>query len=83
MVQVHPSLRALSEHDPTGVGGFGAYVKVLLPMDATLQGKRVVVRVTDTSRFHIVGEVIDRTPLPVNECLSPLEIEERMESMYV
>ena len=60
-----------------------AYVKVLLPMDATLQGKRVVVRVTDTSRFHIVGEVIDRAPLPVNECLSPLEIEERMESMYV
>ena len=60
-----------------------AYVKVLLPLDATLQGKRVVVRITSTSRFHIVGEVIDRTPPPLHECLSPLEIEERMKCLYV
>ena len=58
-----------------------AYVKVLLPLEDELQGTRVVVRIVETSRFHIVGEVVDRHPPPIEGLLSPDEIAERVAVM--
>ena len=63
------------------VGHTKAYVKVLLPLEDELQGTRVVVRIVETSRFHIVGEVVDRYPPPIEGQLSPDEIAERVAGM--
>lgn len=43
-----------------------------------LQGTRVLVRIVETSRFHIVGEVVDRHPAPLEGFLSPEEIAEKV-----
>ena len=56
-------------------------MKVLLPLEDELQGTRVVVRIVETSRFHIVGEVVDRYPPPIEGQLSPDEIAERVAGM--
>ena len=60
------------------VGHTKAYVKVLLPLEEGLQGTRVLVRIVETSRFHIVGEVVDRHPAPLEGFLSPEEIAEKV-----
>ena len=59
-----------------------AYIKVLIPEEIELQGKRIVVKIHEIHRFHVVGEVIDRNPAFITESLSPIEIRERMNSIY-
>lgn len=59
-----------------------AYIKVLIPIEEALRGKRIVVRVVKTERFHIVGEIIDRSPTPITETLSPDEIAGVMATIY-
>lgn len=59
-----------------------AYIKVLIEEDKELRGKRVVVRITEISRFHVVGEIVDRDPAMISEPLSPNEIREKLVAMY-
>ena len=59
-----------------------AYIKVLIPEEVELQGKRIVVKIHEIHRFHVVGEVIDRNPAFITDSLSPIEIRERMNSIY-
>lgn len=59
-----------------------AYIKVLIEEENELRGKRVVVRITEISRFHVIGEIIDRNPAFIKECLSPSEIRDYLQSIY-
>ena len=59
-----------------------SYIKVLIPIEEELRGKRVVVKVVKTDRFHIVGEIVDRCPSPITDSLSPEEIAQRVAKLY-
>ena len=59
-----------------------AYVKVLVPCREELRGKRVVVRVLEATRFHVVGEIIDEHPAFVSDHLAPDELSAYISSLY-
>lgn len=59
-----------------------AYIKVLIEEENELRGKCVVVKIVEISRFHVVGEIIDRNPAFIEEYLSPTEIREHLQTIY-
>lgn len=64
------------------VGHTKAYIKVLVKGEEALRGKRVVVRICETHRFHLVGEIIDAAPsLEVPAC-SPAELDALVKDLY-
>ncbi len=44
------------------VGHNKSYVKVLVKRDESLIGHQIIVKVTETHKWHVYGEVIDRNP---------------------
>ena len=59
-----------------------AFIKVLIKEENELRGKRVVVRITEISRFHVVGEIVDRNPAFIEDHLSPNEIRDYLADHY-
>ena len=47
------------------VGHTKAYVKVLIPNDESLMGKEVLVKIVAVFKWHVVGEIIDKSPEPL------------------
>lgn len=65
------------------VGHTKAYVKVLLPMCESLRGKRVAAKITQITRFHVVGEIVDANPPSIAEHFSPEELAAYMATLYL
>ena len=42
-----------------------SYVKVLIPKDEELYGKELLVKIKEVSKWHCVGEIIDKNPKPI------------------
>ena len=42
-----------------------SYVKVLIPKDEELFGKELLVKIKEVSKWHCVGEIIDKNPKPI------------------
>ncbi|KAK8797397.1 hypothetical protein WA158_004605 [Blastocystis sp. Blastoise] len=57
------------------VGHTKAYIKVLIPYDASLIGKSIIVKIINTFRFHIVGRVICRDPEELTQSCSPYDYD--------
>ena len=64
------------------VGHTKSYIKVLVKGEESLRGRRVVVKITEVHRFHVVGDVVDANPSFVVPSCSPDELDEQMRVIY-
>ena len=64
------------------VGHTKAYIKVLVKGEEVLRGKRVVVRIREAHRFHLVGEIIDAAPSFAVPSCSPSELDALVKDLY-
>ena len=76
----------------TLVGHTKAYVKVLVKKreDMDLLGRQVIVKVTSTHKWHIVGDIIEYNPQPVpvdedyfEKCLKKREEEAKQKKIQI
>ena len=68
--------------DAFPVGHTKSYIKVLVKGEESLRGRRVVVKITEVHRFHVVGDVVDANPSFVGPSCSPDELDEQMRVIY-
>jgi threonylcarbamoyladenosine tRNA methylthiotransferase CDKAL1 len=54
-----------------------SYAKVILPREADLIGKQVIVKVIDVHKWHVLGEIIDRHPKTIH-----VNFEDHFKGMY-
>ena len=64
------------------VGHTKAYIKVRVKGEEALRGKRVVVRICEAHRFHLVGEIIDAVPSFAVPSCSPSELDALVKDLY-
>ncbi len=54
-----------------------SYAKVLIKRDPQLVGKQVIVKIVDTHKWHVYGEIIDSCPKPIH-----VNFEDHFKGMY-
>lgn len=64
------------------VGHTKSYIKVLLPLNESLRGKRVAAKIIQIARFHVVGEIVDENPPSFANHFSPEELTQYMSTLY-